>query len=395
MTDIDLCGNSFWAWNQEKFAKFIRDGNGFIVIDAPPLKKDMQDRIDRGEEIRLDERWDDRPWWVYYHASQIINCRYEKRGSETVFTQVTIAETVTLPDGEFGEKEVEQHKILRPGSFEIRRKDEKSGEFVTVPGEGGKTNLDKIMIVPVIKDLATAPPLLTLAMLNILHYNMTSNYDDAAYLVCVPLRVSKFDTKEDADKASQMQIASPGIGLKIWGQHADVKYVEVAGTALERVEARYQDIKREMTSIGVGMLAPSDIIGVRTATEVMDNAGQRQSKLAKLAREWANAVEQALYMTAELINEIKGQKIIDLENAEERTKMSLRVDYDRLTFSVEQLGFFNDMVDSGKLSLRTFLEWLPQVTDMPPGFDPEVELKRLADVNRIETEPDDTDEAAE
>jgi hypothetical protein len=180
-----------------------------------------------------------------------------------------------------------------------------------------------------------------------------------------------------------MQTASPGVGLKIWGEHSVVTYVEVSGSGLAMVRQRYQDIEQQMAEIGVGMLAPSDVATIKTAAEVMDTAGQRQSKLASYTRQYENAIERALYVTAQVINAIKGPKTIDLDNAEEKTKMRLQIDYDRLTFSLAQLEFFNNLVDSNKLSLQTFLEWLPQVADMPPGFSVEEELKRIAAVNSI------------
>lgn len=388
LPDIDLCGNSFWSFNIDNFQKFLRDGNGFIYVDAPKVSGATAEKIAAGTRPTLRDRGNDRPYWVFYLASQVINYRYERIGSRDVLVQLTIQETVTVPDGGFGEKEVVQNRVLTPGAYEVFLQDPKTKKF-TIPGDSGTTGLSEIPIVPIVRDMAAIPPLLTLALLNVLYYNQTSDYDDICHLVCAPLRVEKYDSKEDAEAAGKVQTASPGVGKKIWGQHAAISYVEVSGSGMERTRERSQDVKKEMAAIGVGMLAPSDIIGMRTATEVADNAGQRQSKLAKFAREWENAIEKALYFTAQYINSIKGPKTIDLQNAEEMTKMRLKIDYNRLTFSLEQLGFFNDLVDSGKLSLQTFLEWLPQVADMPQGFDPKIEMKRIAAVNEIVTEEDE------
>jgi hypothetical protein len=387
LTDIDMCGNSFWSFNLDNFQLFLRDGNGFILVDAPPLKKEVQAKVDAGEKPTLRDRQDDRPYLVYYKASQVINYRHERVGSRDVLVQLTIEETMTVPDGAFGEKTVVQHRILTPGAFKVLQQDD-TKKFSIVQDEG-TTGMDEIKIVPVIRDMAAAPPLLTLALFNILHYNQTSDYDSICHLVCTPREVRKFDSKEDAEAATKIQTASPGVGMKIWGEHAEVSYVEVSGSGMQLARERYQDVKKEMAAISVSMLAPTDIIGMRTATEVADTAGQRQSKLAKLAREWENAMEKALYFLAEYVNAIRGSKIIDLDDAEEMTKMRLKIDYNRLTFSLDQLHFFSDLVDSGKLSLQTFLEWLPQVADMPQGFDPGEEMRRITSMNTItvDTEP--------
>lgn len=395
MTDIDLCGNSFWAFNDENFQLFLRDGNGFIFVDASQINPAAAEAIKDGRRPTLAEREGDRVFWTYFTASQVINSRYEKQGSRQVLTKCTVEISSMEPDGEFGEKEVKKHLVLTPGRYEFRTKSEETGEFDTIDGPY-ETGLDFIPLVPCAKE-NSQPPMLTLGMLNIQHYNKTSDYDEILHLVCVPLRIDKYDNHQDATTAGKMEIAAPGVGRKIWGEHASITYAEVEGKGLERVELRYKDIEQAMAKIGVGMFAPSNLMQVRTATEVADTAGARQSKLAGYARQWVNAIEKALYLTVLYINAIKGPKTIDEATAEKMQTMPLKVDYDRLTFSQEQLQFFSDMVDSGKLSLQTFLEWLPQVADMPPEFSPKDEMKRIAAVNTVidDDEPKDPDDDPE
>ncbi|CAN5507981.1 hypothetical protein BH10ACI2_BH10ACI2_04220 [soil metagenome] len=381
LPDIDLCGNSFWAWNFDSFMKFLRDGNGFIYVDAPPLKQEVQAKVDAGETPTLADREGDRPFWVYYSASQVINYRFTRVGSRAVMSQLTIEERIMQPDGLFGEKEVVQHRILTPGAYEIRVEDPKTKEFNQIV-ESGKTARDEITLIPVTA-FDTVPPFLTLALYAIQHYNQTSDFDSVCHLVCVPQMVKIYNEKADAEAAAKIQIASPGIGIKGWGEHFDVKYVEIQGHGLDHASARYKDIEQTMAKIGVGMLSPSDIAGIRTATEVMDTAGQRQSKLAYLTRQWQNAVEKSLFETAEYINAIKGSEVINLEDEETKVAMRIKIDYERLTFTLEQQQFYSDMVDSGKLSTLTFLEWLAMSADMPTGWTPEIEMKRLAAINTI------------
>lgn len=381
LTDIDLCGNSFWAFNLENFTRFLRDGNGFVWVDAPELSPPVRKKVESGARPTLADRQGDRPFLVFYEAQQLINYRIERVGAAFRFTQATIEECVMVPDGEFGEREVTRHRILRPRSVTVLEKDPKTEKFNLA--DSYVTPFDEIFLFPA-SSLDSVPPYLTLGMLNTLNYNQKSDYDDICHLVCTPLRIDKYDDKASAMEAKSMETASPGVGRKIWGQHADVKYAEVGGSGMQLSRERYQDVEKEMARFGIGMLSPSDLDQIRTATEVMDSAGQRQSKLSKRAREWENMMEKALYAMARWVNEIKGRNTIDLENAEEKTKLKLKIDYDRLTFSLDQLNFFNTLVDSGKLSLQTFLEWLPQVADMPQGFDPTEELRRIASVNAIE-----------
>mgnify|MGYP003393076883 CR=1 FL=1 len=390
-TDIDLCGNSFWSFALNAFEKFLRDGNGFIYIDAPPLSEDAKKKVEDGAKLTLADRKGDRPFWVFYEASQLVNYRYEKIGSREIFSQMTFRETTMVPDGDFGEKEVTRYRVLQPGKYTVYGQNETTKEFDVIAEESGTTGLTEIPVIP-IADLDTVPPLLTLGLLNLLYYRKTSDFDNICHLVCTPLRVQKYGSKEDAEAAAKIQTASAAAGLKGWGPDFNVFFAEVEGKGMDIARSRYQDVAANMTRIGTGMMAPADTTAIRTATEVIDSAGQRQSKLARLARDFENAIEKALYVTAEVYNAIFGAKTIDLAATEDKTKLKLKIDYDRLTFTMEQVGFFSDLVDSGKLTLLTFLTWLSDAYDMPPGFDPQKEVKDLANANVIETAPPEKDD---
>jgi hypothetical protein len=59
------------------------------------------------------------------------------------------------------------------------------------------------------------------------------------------------------------------------------------------------------------------------------------------------------------------------------------MNYDRLTFPIEQIQFLSSLVDEGKLSLETFLDMLWMGFDMPQGTTAESELKRITAFNRV------------
>jgi hypothetical protein len=124
------------------------------------------------------------------------------------------------------------------------------------------------------------------------------------------------------------------------------------------------------------MFKPSEV-APRSATEVMDSAGLRESKLSARTRRFENAVEKALYITAEIINAIRGAKTINLDQ-QEASKLKLKIDYARLTFNVEQMRLFSDLVKDGNLSRKTLLELLEKVMEMPEGWKVSEELSRIA-----------------
>lgn len=372
-TDIDACGNSLHSFLLTSFEKFLRDGGGAIWVDATPLTDSAREKAEKGEQLTAADREGDRPFWVFVEAKQIINFRYEKIGGIETLAQVTIECDEIEPDGEFGEVKVKRHYILRIGSFEVRRWDDKAQEFVVEPDKGGSTGLDEIPLIPLAR-FGTPPPLLDLAMLTVLYYNKLSDYDNICHYVCTPRQVIKLQEEGDAEKYKNLN-QSADTGLLIYGEHSNAFYLEVKATGMEAADKRNADIAAEMAAIGVGMLAPTEI-APKSATEVLDTAGQRQSKLARYAREFENVVEKAFYITAEVLRVINGTASIDLNESED-VSLKLMMDFDRLTFTPERMQIFKDLMANGDFSRLTFFEILEKSEDMPENWTPELEVKRL------------------
>lgn len=370
-TDIDLIGNSLHKFCVDAFALCLRDGNGAIHIDAPPSDP---------KSISAADRKDHRPFWKFYQASQLINQQHQVVNGNRVLSKVTIESQAVEPDGEYGEKIVTKHLILSIGAWKELTRDGEDKEFIQT-GEG-KTGLNFIPLVT-FADFGASPLLIALAMLNILHYNKTSDFDNWCQYACGPEKVYQYDSKQDAEHAEEYRkknIHSPSTARLFWGQNAKVYFAEVSGAGLELARNRYQDIEKEMARIGVGMLMPSEV-SPRSATEVLDSAGKSQSKLAKYTRDFENMIEKALYITGQVFNSII-PNTVDLSE-QEVSKLRLKIDYDRLTFSADVLRLYGDLVDNGRLSLRTFLEMLKNAPEIPDTFSVEDELKRISDQTAI------------
>jgi hypothetical protein len=382
-TDIDACGNSLHSFLIDAFERLLRDGGGAIWVNASPLNETARTKAQKGETLTAADREGDRPWWVFIEAKQIINYRYEKVNGMDVLTQITIECTETEPSGEFGEQQVTRHYILRRGSTEVRRKNDK-GEWVKEADKGGDTGLKEIPLIPLGK-FGAAPPLLDLAMLTVQYYNKESDFDNWCHYACVPRQITKLPDESAVDKFKKVRNANPDAGLIIFGEHSDAFYLEVTGKGLEIVVTRLETLDQRMAAIGVGLLAPTQI-APKTATEVIDTAGQRQSKLARYAREFENVVEKAFYITGEVLQMIRGIGAIDLKEFE-NASLKLKMDFDRLTFDADQMKFFTDLRTTGNLSLETFWQMVGRVWDMPEGWSPELEKQRLASEPKPTPEP--------
>ena len=121
--DVDLQGNDLNVWTNETARKCIRYGHVGVLVDAPAAGQNG------------------RPYWVTYTPRDIVGWRYEMENGKQRLTQLRLVEKIVVPDGLYGEKEVEQVRVLTPGAFEIHQKNQR-GEFVVV--DEGRTSLSEI-----------------------------------------------------------------------------------------------------------------------------------------------------------------------------------------------------------------------------------------------------------
>lgn len=374
-TDIDARGNSLHSFLQTSFAKFMRDGGGAIHVDCTQLTDAAKEKVKRGEQLTSADRTMDRPFWTWIEAREMIGYREDVIAGVVKPLQIVVQRTEIEPDGEYGETEVLRNYIFRAdGSFSVEYWDDKDG-WLNDPDKSGNTGLGEITI-SLAADYGNAPPLEALAQLDVQHYNKESDLDDWCHNACVPERIYNFDTRNDAEAWSAELKNSASIARAMWGQHAKAYFNEVSGSGLEFVGGRLEKLEERMAQMGVGMLVPSEV-APKSATEVMDTAGQRQSKLAWFAREFENCVEKAFYFTAEYLKLIGGSAV-DL-NMAEGTSLKLKMDFDRLTFTPERMQIFKDLLANGDFSRMTFYEILAKSEDMPEDWSPEVEIERLRD----------------
>ena len=94
-----------------------------------------------------------------------------------------LKEKVSEPDGLYGEKIIEQVRLLTPGNFEIHRK-AKTGKFVKV--DEGTMPVEKIPFSVAYSNrvnlLDSRPPMADIAELNLKAYQIQSDLDNQLHI---------------------------------------------------------------------------------------------------------------------------------------------------------------------------------------------------------------------
>ena len=168
--DADLQGNDLQTWLFQTARVCLRYGHVGVLVDAPAA----------GENGR--------PYFVTYSPRDIIGFRYEPIDGKQQLTQLRLAERIVVPDGKYGEKEVEQIRVLTPGAFEIHQRN-KQGEFEVV--DDGRTSLSEIPFSVAYSNrvglLQSLPPLADIAELNLQHYQVQSDLSNQLHISAVSM----------------------------------------------------------------------------------------------------------------------------------------------------------------------------------------------------------------
>jgi hypothetical protein len=370
--DIDGQGTHGDIFAKELLKKQF-DGHVFIVTEYPEADPNIQTLDDELAASR-------RPYLVAYHANQAINWDTMTIGGRVVPMQVTFKETTTERTGQFTQKEVVRYRTWRldivDGNYravwELQREQKTgSGEIILVMEKEGQTQLSRIPVAVAYGEKTgywtSAPPLIDLALKNVEHYQDYSDYRKGKSIAGIAIPWVR-NLKDGADGNKQPIGWDTLIEVDNEGE---VGFAEAGGNALGAQREALEDTKADMASLGLAMLVKGNV-EVTATQRVIDNA-QESSQLTTIARSLQDALEESFDYIAEYLGIDEGGSI------------NFQLDDGRLSLDPQIATMLLTAVDTGKLSLETFLTILQQGRLLPEDFDLKAELNRIHSVDVIPT----------
>lgn len=359
--NIDAAGRHLNVFARDLFADGLQTGITFILVDMPQ-KVERPDG--RPATLADEQRSGNRPYLVHIRVEDLIGWKSAWIGGSETLTQVRIRECVTEQDGEFGEKEVEQVRLLEPGKWTTYRKTRLGdGLEAWTIHESGTTSVEKITLVPVyisrIAFMRGAPPLGKLAELNVAFWQSASDQRNILHVARVPILFGSGWTADD------QIVVGAGNLIRNSNPEAKLQYVEHSGAAIGAGRDELLDLQFQMQTQGLQLLIPQP--GGKTATgEIRDDA-KENSPLAMMATALQDAIEQALGFMAEYVGlgeDVGGEVVVNTDFG--------------VSLGGQDLQPLLDAVNSGQISKKTFwAEWKRRGV-LGDGFDPEIEADRLA-----------------
>jgi hypothetical protein len=273
--DVNLLGDDLNVWTYETTRKMVRYGHVGVLVDAP---------ADGG-----------RPYWVTYTPRQILGWRAEQQEGKQVLTQLRLAEMVTVPDGKFGEKAVEQIRVLTPGEFQLHQKQD-NGEFEII--DEGRTSLSEIPFSVAYAQrqafMESRPPLEDIAELNLKAYQIQSDLDNQLHISAVPM-LAFYGFPSAAEEVS----AGPGEAIAFPAE-GRAEYIEPAGRSFDYQFKRLEQLAAQINELGL-----SAVLGQKLSAETAEakriDRSQGDSTMMVIAQNVQDMLDNCLQFHAQYI----------------------------------------------------------------------------------------------
>ena len=346
--DVDLQGNDLNTWTYETARKMIRYGHVGILVDAPSNGG--------------------RPYWVSYTPRDILGFRAETVDGATRLSQLRLRETIIKPsdESEYGEEQVEQIRVLKPGEYQIHQRDKK-GDFRVV--DEGTTSLQEIPFAVAYSNrfntMESRPPLEDIAELNLKAYQVQSDLDNQLHISAVPM-LAFYGFPSSAEEVS----AGPGEALAFPAE-GRAEYIEPDGKSYDAQFKRLDQIASQINELGL-----SAVLGQKLSAETAEakriDRSQGDSTMMVIAQNMQDAIDNCLQFHAQFLGESQaGSAMIN------RDFLGTRLE-------PQEIQALLQLYTAGTITQETLLTQLAEGEILGDDFDVEEELEATQNGGLIE-----------
>jgi hypothetical protein len=357
--DVDLQGNDLNIYVYELARKMIRYGHAGVLVDFPTQDDSEIQNITDVSALR--------PYWVTYTPRDILGWRSELINGAQQLTQLRLMEHVTVPDGEYGEKEIQQVRVLKPGSYALFRQDDTRGSFEQVAE--GTTSLDYIPFAVAYSNrvglLESRPPLEDIAELNLKTYQIQSDLDNMLHISAVPM-LAFFGFPSSAEEVS----AGPGEAIAFPAE-GRAEYIEPSGNSFRSQFDRLMQLAGQINELGL-----SAVLGQKLSAETAEakriDRSQGDSTMMVIAQQVQDLIDNCLRYHADYLGQAQsGSSYVN------RDFIGARLEPAEITALLQTYT-------AGVISQKTLLDQLAQGEVLGDDFDVEEELEATQSGGLIE-----------
>ena len=357
--NVDLQGNDLNVWTYETTRKMVRYGHVGVLVDAPASGNG-------------------RPYWVTYTPRDILGFRTEMVDGQIKFTQLRLSEKVAIPDGEYGEKIIEQVRLLTPGNFQIYRKN-KNNKFTLF--EEGTMDVDEIPFSVAYSNrinlLESRPPMADIAELNLKAYQIQSDLDNQLHISAVPM-LAFYGFPQQSEEVT----AGPGEAIA-FPADGRAEYIEPAGRSYEAQFKRLDNLSNQINELGLAAVLGQKL-SAETAEAKRIDRSQGDSTMMVVAQQMQDMIDNCLVFHSKYTGTDAGSSFVN------RDFLSQRLD-------PQEIQALLQLYTAGSISQETLLKQLHEGEVLGDEFEVEEEIEATQRGGLVNMTPqqEETDEPAD
>lgn len=360
--NIDMQGSSLAAFLIKCDRAALLDGYCGVLVEFPRQPTD-----DEGNPIvvnaAIEREIGLRPYLTLIKREDIINWRITRRLNGSLFLEKLVVRRIDeVPKGEYGVEYKERFWELTPGKYLVWEIVDDEAILI----DEATTTLDYIPLTfypsNTLEPFEAMPPLYDLALDNISHYQIGSDYREKLHYLSLlfPVRKGLIDSQVGSNLPPL--ILSPGYIIDL-PTGCELELKETTGVGIEASRQALLDLQEAMTRRSLeffGAATPT-----MTATEANLRAMSGRANLKLMATDKESAVEQIFsdWQT--------------WENVDGEFDCGIVIDKSvfRTSLSAQEIATYSNLVTVGQMSQEAFIKLLGESGALPESVNVEEEIQ--------------------
>ena len=266
----------------------------------------------------------------------------------------------------YGEKQVEQVRLLTPGAFEIHRKDDK-GEF-TLHEEGLMSLPDipfSVAYANRVNVMESRPPMEDIAELNLKAYQTQSDLDNQLHISAVPM-LAFYGFPQSSEEVS----AGPGEAIAFPAE-GRAEYIESKGTSYDAQFKRLEQLEGQINELGLAAVLGQKLSAETAEAKTIDRS-QGDSTMQVVAQQMQDMIDNSLLFHARYLGSNEsGSSFVN------RDFLASRLD-------PQEIESLLQLYTAGTITQETLLKQLHEGEVLGDDFEVEEELEATQAAGLIE-----------
>jgi len=363
--DVDLEGQDINNFGRDALRSAIVYGVVHFLVDYP--------RVDGGMTLAEERQMRVRPFWELVEAPKLVDWESDRLvpGAPPELTMIRLYDTIIRRKGDQSQEQVERVRQWTRDTVTVWYRAEK-GEWEVV--EEVEHTLGKIPLVTCyLKQdgyLTGTPPLLSLAELNLAHWDSSSDQRNILRWARLPLLFGKMLDRDTI-------VAAPNNAILSDNEGGEMKYVEHGGKSIEAGRKDIEELEDRMERLG--MEPEVTRTGAPTATARAIDESRAKSDLQAWIRELEAAIERAFRLSAEWVGADLGDNF----------RVRIFNEFSLTLRGKEDLETLDNARARGDIDVKTYLKEIIRRGVLSEDSDVDAIVNEIANDNELGETPTD------